>query len=111
MPAETITMIDCATNYGIYKIPGSKGKEHIVTMNGSEGKADCTCDDFKYRGWKTGKCKHIEQVWNQACMFNPQWHDGKTNPALVPVDFGRESFVTGSTCVCGGPMVAVRRAV
>lgn len=37
MPAETVTMEDCASNYGVFQVVGSAGVTYTVTLSGSEG--------------------------------------------------------------------------
>jgi hypothetical protein len=109
MIAEIIVMEDCASNYGTFEVEGSKGKKYQVTLSGSEGPAHCTCPAFKFSGERQ-TCKHVEKVLNDACLFNPQWHDAKDGPQLRPIGYNYDAF-TGSQRACGGPMVAVRRAV
>ena len=116
MSIDIVTMEDCASNYGVFKVPGSKpGTEYTVTLHGSEGPAHCTCEGFRWSG-ELGQlrdlksCKHIKQVYDQACLYNPQWHDSNENPKLKPVSYTYDHF-SRSKCACGGPMVYVRRAV
>lgn len=106
---QIVVMADCASNYGVFKIRGSKGDTHTVTMHGSEGPAYCTCKAFQFSGERR-ECKHIAQVWKEACMYNPQWHDANPEPKLKPVDFSYQAFA-GEKCKCGGPLVYVKRAV
>ncbi len=102
------TMEDCASNYGVFQVESSKpGIFYTVSMAGSEGLPHCPCKGFEYRQ----DCKHINQVWEKACMYNPQWNEGKTNPELVPYSFTYESFSPHLCPACGGPMVYVKRAV
>lgn len=111
MPADIVVMSDCASNYGVFHVKSSDGKNvYVVSFNGSEGPAYCTCKAFEFSGAKRS-CKHIEKIWKEACLFNPQWHDGKESPTIKPVGYNCDMFVTHRTCLCGGPMVAVRRAV
>jgi predicted nucleic acid-binding Zn finger protein len=106
---QIVVMSDCASNYGVYKLKGSRGAEYTVSLGGSEGPGYCTCPAFKFSGAKMD-CKHIRTVWDKACMYNPQWHDAKESPELRPVDYTYDAF-TGEKCRCGGPLVSVRRAV
>ena len=108
MSIDIVTMEDCASNYGVFKMPGSKpGTEYTVTLHGSEGPAHCTCEgNTKFNK----QCRHIKQVYDQACLFNPQWHDGKEEPKLRPIEYTYDRF-SQNKCACGGPMVYVRRAV
>lgn len=111
MPAEIVVMADCQSNYGVFEVTGSKGNTYTVTFSGSEGAAHCTCPAWKYSGEEM-YCKHIEQVWNGACMFNPQWCGGHTPVTFKPKSYTYDAVVPGEQCPnCGGPMVAVRRAV
>lgn len=109
MPAEIVTMRDCASNYGVFKVPGSRGNVYTVTLHGSEGPAHCTCPAFQYSG-EEQHCKHVTYVWERACLFNPQWRDGKDAPALRPEGYTYDVGM-GGKCRCGGPLVSVRRAV
>lgn len=110
MPADIVTLLDCASNYGVFVITGSTDT-YTVTFSGSEGPAHCTCKAFKFSG-NDRDCKHIRQVWEQACLYNAQWHDGQANPELRPVEYTYDAIVPGNKCpACGGPVVAVRRAV
>jgi hypothetical protein len=106
MPVDIVTMEDCASNYGVFTVTGSKGDKYTVTFSGSEGPAHCTCPGFKFRQ----NCKHIEQVYKDACLFNPQWHDAKSKPKLRPSSYTYTQF-SKTKCRCGGPMVYVRHAV
>lgn len=111
MPAEIIVMADCQSNYGVYKLPGSKGTVYTVSFGGSEGPAHCTCPAYKFSG-EGRHCKHIEKVWNGACMYNPQWCKGHNPIRFKPVEYTYDAVVPDEECPnCGGPVVAVRRAV
>jgi hypothetical protein len=107
MPAEIVTMQDCASNFGIYEVVGSRGSTYVVELGG-ESFATCTCLGFKYS--KNQTCKHLDQVYREACLYNPQCHDAKENPGIRPVRYSCEQF-SGATCECGGPMVYVKRAI
>lgn len=107
MSADIVTMEDCASNYGAFKVIGSKGDEYRVSFHGSEGPADCTCEGFRHRR----DCRHIKLVWKQACLYNPQWHDGQENPTLRPFAYTENRFSANKCLSCGGPMVYVKRAV
>jgi hypothetical protein len=110
MGYDIVTMEDCASNYGTFKVPGSKGAEYVVTMNGSEGMPHCTCKAYDFAPWDAKDCKHIRQVWEEACLYNPQWRDGKSDPKLRPAS--TDTPLPDSKCpACGGPTIAVRRAV
>ena len=110
MSIDIVTMEDCASNYGVFEVPGSKpGTSYIVTFNGSEGPAHCTCEGYRWSG-KLKSCRHIKLVYDLACLYNPQWHDSNENPKLKPVSYTYDRF-SRSKCACGGPMVYVRRAV
>jgi hypothetical protein len=106
---DIVIMEDCASNYGVFEVEGSRGAKYSVTLNGSEGPADCTCPAYKFSGERRD-CKHVARVFAEACLYNPQWHDAKEAPTLRPKDYTYSCF-TNSKCRCGGPMVAVRRAV
>lgn len=113
MPADIVTMADCASNYGVFKMPGSRGETHTVTLGGSEGGAHCTCKAWQFAAWDDKDCKHVRRLWNGgACLYNPQWKDGTANPEFRPVSYTYDAIIPGEECpACGGPMVAVRRAV
>lgn len=106
MSIDIIVMEDCASNYGVYEVRGSKGDKYTVTLSGSEGPADCTCNGFRYRK----ECKHVDRVYKEACLYNPQWHDSNDSPLIRPVEYTYTAF-SSSKCACGGPMVYVKRAV
>ena len=110
MPAEIVVMEDCASNYGRFDVLSSDGTKHYeVSLHGSEGGASCTCPAFLYSGAQRD-CKHIRRVWEQACLYNPQWRDAKAEPIMRPEAYTYEMF-SETRCVCGGPMVYVKRAV
>jgi hypothetical protein len=109
MSAEIVVMADCASNYGTYQVPGSKGATWVVSLNGSEGPVHCSCPAYKYS--RDQACKHCDLVLRQACLYNPQCGPGREDPAMVPVSYNYDKFVEGACPMCGGPMVAVRRAV
>jgi len=107
MGYDIVTMADCASNYGTFEVPASKGTR-TVHWSGSESMPHCGCDGFKYRQ----DCKHVKYVMEHACLYNPQWHDGQEDPELRPLSFNYDAFIPGEDCpACGGPVVAVRRAV
>ena len=112
MSYDIVVMEDCASNYGVFDVEGSRGAVHTVTLGGSEGPAHCTCPSFFYKPGEVfdKTCKHTDLVIEEACLYNPQWREGKADPRR-PDRYLDRSF-TGSKCPdCGGPMVAVRRAV
>ncbi len=109
MGIDIITMEDCSSNYGIFEIHGQTGT-YRVNFNGSEGPAFCSCPAFKFSGAKQ-ECKHIKIIWEKACLYNPQWHDGKENPTLRPRDYTYDAFSSNPCPCCGDAMVYVRRAV
>jgi hypothetical protein len=115
MPADIVVMADCQSNYGVYKVrsDSNRRKFYTVSFGGSEGPAHCTCKAFQYSGpFGDQHCKHVERVWNGACMYNPQWCDGHQPVEFEPMDYNYNMVVEGEQCPnCGGPMVAVRRAV
>lgn len=112
MPADIVTMEDCASNYGVYEVKGSKGNVYQVSFNGSEGQAYCTCPawQFNRNSPEAKTCKHVVEVYDNACMYNAQWHDGNENPIYRPEEYTYDAFTAGR-CKCGEPLVAVRRAV
>lgn len=111
MSIDVITMEDCASNYGIFQVESSKPNDpHYVTFYGSESQAHCTCLSYKYSKSLNKQCKHLALVFETACMYNPQWHDGNANPQLRPTGYTYDRF-SGNTCKCGGPLVWVKRAV
>ena len=105
MGVTIATAEDCASNYATFEIEGSTGTIYEVTFSGSEGPAHCTCEGFKYRH----DCKHISRVYEGACLYNPQWNEGKTDPEFRPTAIHYHQYGP-STCKCGEKMVLVRRA-
>lgn len=113
-------MWDCASNFGVFEVPSSRpGKTWRVELHGSEGPARCWCPAYAYfkgEPWDR-TCKHLEQLWDNehgACLYNPQWRDGIRQPELKPVSYTTASGFgpEGECCpACGGPVIAVRRAV
>lgn len=106
MPADIETMEDCASCFGVYDVKGSKGDKYTVSFHGETG-VHCTCPAFKYRH----DCKHVSQVYKAACMYNPQYNDGKPDPKAKPRDYTYDAFSERRCPACGGKMVYVRRAV
>jgi len=106
MPAEIVTLEDCASCFGVFSVEGSTGNTYEVAFQGESG-VHCTCKGFEYRG----DCKHVSETYRAACMFNPQHNKGKENPAIRPHDYTYQQFSDGKCPACGGPMVYVKRAV
>lgn len=104
----------CADYLGVFYVPGSKkGDLWRVELSGPEGGAHCDCPAFKFsKGEVYDKtCKHIEYVWKNACLYNPQWHDGGPRK-IKPNSYVDESRFLSDPCpCCGGPMFPVRIAV
>lgn len=112
MPAQVEVMRDCASNYGVYQIKASSGNlYYTVSFSGSEGGAHCTCPAYRYSKELPPHCKHIDRVWNGACMYNPQWCDGHKPVEFKPITFNYDAFADEPCPSCGGPTVYVRRAV
>jgi hypothetical protein len=107
MPAEIVVMKDCASNYGVFRVQGSS-KVYRIAFHGSEQEpSHFDCPGFKNRR----DCKHVREIWDRACLYNPQWRDGNPDPGLIPETYTVLDF-TGTPCpACGGPTVYVRRAV
>lgn len=108
MSMDVEVMEDCASNYGNYEVAGSNGKTWRVSLNGAEGTVYCDCPSFKFS--KEQACKHTDMVCREACLYNPQYGSAKAEPKIRPVSYNYDRF-TKNKCACGGPMVAVRRAV
>lgn len=109
MPAEIVTGEFCASYYGTYFVPGSKGETYAVVMSGTG--AHCTCKAFQFSG-ESRSCKHIERVYAEACMWNCQWHDGNAPVMRKPDEVHAPHVIPNETCPnCGGPVVPVRIAV
>jgi hypothetical protein len=106
MPAEIVTLEDCASCFGVYDVEGSKGDQYVVQFHGETG-VHCTCPGFKYRQ----DCKHVSSVYKTACMYNPQYNKGKEDPTIRPRDYTYDQFSKTPCPACGGPTVYVRRAV
>lgn len=110
MPAEIVTATCCAQYHADFKVTGSRGDEYTVSFTGMEGAAYCTCKAWEFAPWDNKNCKHIEKVWKEACLWNPQWRDGGEN-IITPTSY-RQDGLQGESCPsCGGPVVAVRIAV
>jgi hypothetical protein len=103
------TAEDCASNYGVFEVEGSNGKVYTVTFTGSEGPAFCSCPAYKFSGEKMD-CKHIKQVYEGACFYNPQWNDGNSHPKYKPEEYSYTQFSEHACPKCGGPSVYVKRA-
>ena len=95
----------CADYFAAFEVPGSKpGTTYTVTLYGTDG--HCTCDGWKFRQ----DCRHMKQVWAEACLYNPQWHE--PGPAtLRPTEHLDKPRHYGECPGCKGPMVPVRIAV
>lgn len=106
MSYDIETMRDCASCFGVYDVKGSNGDKYVVSFHG-ETSVHCTCPGFKYRH----DCKHVSKVYNTACMYNPQYNDGKQEPAIRPRDYTYDAFASEPCPACGGPSVYVKRAV
>lgn len=113
MSYEVVNMEDCASNFASYKVPGSSGT-YEVTLGGEsfvhcqDLENDVPCLGFSYRG----DCKHIRYVWDNACLYNPQYHDGGPATLKPEYDERQPGFLADGKCpACGGPTVAVKRAV
>lgn len=115
MSYDIIHMEDCASNFATFEVPGSSGTTYEVTLGG-ESYSDCRdkatgepCKGFKFRQ----DCKHIRYVWDNACLYNPQWkEEGGPNTLKPEYDTTVPGFLADGKCpVCGGPTVVVRRAV
>lgn len=109
MSITIATAEDCASNYGVFEVQGSQPEPYVVSFSGSEGPAHCTCPAYKFSGEKM-HCKHIDEVYKGACFYNPQWHDGNTDPSYRPVDYTYTQFSDSKCKRCGDRMVYVRRA-
>ena len=103
------TKQDCASCFGVYDVTGSKGDQYVVSFHGETG-IHCTCPAFKFSGERRD-CKHVHQVYKAACMYNPQYNQGKAEPAIRPRDYTYDAFSKQPCPACGGPAVYVRRAV
>jgi hypothetical protein len=103
------TMAWCADYFATYEVIGSKGDSYEVQINGAEAPPHCTCPAFKYS--KLLHCKHVQEVWDRGCFFNPQWkEDGNERPTIRPKHF-YYPLIKDKRCVCGGPMIWVQVAV
>lgn len=106
MPAEVVTLLWCADYDAIFEVPSSDGSKTYRVQFSPSGGAYCTCPGFMYRD----KCKHIEHVFEEACLWNPQWYDGGAR--TVRPSYRGVHNVPHETCPkCHGPMIAVRCAV
>lgn len=117
MGVDIIPALDCASAFGVYEMP-SKSRpslRHRLILHG-ETDASCACEawqNFKGEPWDR-TCPHMKAVWdrtNGACLYNMQWCEGIADPKIRPVGY-TAPLVPGEKCpACGGPVVAVRRAV
>lgn len=113
MPDLSIEVVGfCADYFAAFMVPGSRGNLYRVELYGGEGPATCECPAFKFHKGEIydRTCKHIEYVWQNACLYNPQWHDGGPRK-IKPMEYLDEARLYGECPCCGGPMVPVRIAV
>jgi len=117
MPYSIETGSFCESWYAANEIPGSKGRTYRVTINGAEDYPHCTCPAFTYH--KNGfeddythpRCKHIERVFKEACLYNCQWHEGNKEVKLLPIEVHYSPRLAEKCPNCGGDTVPVRIAV
>jgi hypothetical protein len=105
MPAQEEVVGFCATYYGVFEIRSSDG-ETLYEVNPDANNGGCSCKGWEYRQ----KCRHMERVWEEACLYNPQWKDPGPG-TLEPVRYLRPGDHYGECPGCGGPLVPVRIAV
>lgn len=111
MPAEIVPATFCADYWGIFHVGGSQGETWVVSMNGGEGVAHCSCPAYQYSKEQPAHCKHIDRVFRNGCFWNPQWHEGGPIK-LRPVAYNRAPEEQLEPCPhCGGPTIGVRIAV
>lgn len=109
MPAEVVNSAFCADYWGVFEVPGSNGKTYEVELGGTSY-VHCTCKAFEWAKMDNKDCKHIRYVWDNACLWNPQWHDaGPRN--IKPVRLTETRLLKDPCPGCGGPTVPVRIAV
>lgn len=96
----------CPTTFARYAVLSSDGETvYGVTIEGERG--HCTCPGFKHRE----SCRHMTRVWDEACLYNPQWHDPGPD-TMQPAEFVHASDAVGPDCPgCGRAMIGVRCAV
>lgn len=108
MSADVITVGFCPQYHGSWQVTGSRGDVYVVTVGPESG--ECTCPAFTYSRDRT--CKHITQVWDHGCLYNPQWKDPGPNDHAdhgIVLSLPRGG---GAPCPgCGEPMIPVRIAV
>ena len=114
MGYEIVTGEFCASYYASYTVPGSKPDTEWHVSHDGILPPHCDCPAFMYyKGdpWDR-TCKHINYVWNHACMWNCQWHEGNKEITVKPDSIDEGNVIKGSSCPnCGGPVVAVKIAV
>ena len=108
MPVSIEMMPTCASTFADFKCESSDGsKIYMLQTNGPEGQIFCDCPAGKHNR----ECKHVKRLWEEACLFNPQWHDGG-KAEWKPVGYDFHDFLEGEECPnCKGPMIAVKYAV
>lgn len=113
MPAEIVTGSFCADYWGVFRVQSDSDPNnfYIVTMNGGEGVAHCTCKAYEYSGVER-HCKHIHYVFKNGCFWNCQWHEGNKKVNIRPIRNDLGNIIPKEKCPnCGGPVVAVKIAV
>lgn len=111
MPAEVVVGSFCASWFASYDVPGSKGNTYRCSLNGTSG-PHCPCKSFQFAPETDKRCKHLDQIHREACLWNVQFHEGNKPVALYPVAYDMSNEIPGETCPnCHGPVVAVRIAV
>lgn len=112
MSYDVVNMEDCASNFASYQVPGSSST-YTVTLGG-ESYVDCRQENGeKCKGFANRQdCKHIRYVYDHACLYNPQYHDGGPADLKPEYDERQPGFLADGKCpACGGPTVLVKRAV
>ena len=113
MSIDIQTVGFCSSYFAVYDVQSDSNSAqfYAVTLHGTSS-AHCTCEAFR---WARGdNCKHIERVWREACLWNPQWRDrDPLDPPVVqwPVEYLPEVPFLGQCPSCGGPLTAVKIAV
>ena len=103
MPADIVTMRDCASNYGVYIVRSDtrENEFYTVTFSGESG-AHCTCKAWQYSG--DNHCKHVNRVYKGACMYNAQYNEGNANLSTRPQSYTYDAGLSMDMRIAAPPV-------